>query len=680
MYQIIETPPQTVIEPVTDLLHGLPVTDPYRWLEDQASPRTRQWIDEQTRYARLYLNSLPGRDRVKQRIQEYLSVETYDSLQLVGNRYFFRKRLATQEQPCICMREGCEGEDQVLVDPAERGTGKYTAVNILCVSRDGKMLAYEVKQGGEQSGTFEIIDVESRRKLPDSLPRGFLHGFTFASDSKSYLYVHEPLASQRPHYRAAYQHFLDTVPGDDIEVFFAGEDPNITLSICSDEKYLGLLVYRFGRRMETDFYLQSLDSPRHLTRVIERAPYIFRPILIFGRIFVTTDKDAPNMRIVEVVCDSTAEMRWLDIVPETDARIARVAIASGKLFVSYVKETFTRIAIHSLSGQTLGEIPVSQDETARLMNNRVPSDEIVYETESFTRPVTIFRYLPNTKERKAWVVRRLPFDGSQYDFYRVRYTSKDGIRIPMFIVGRRDVLDDKAVEHPTILTAYGGFGACMTPQFSIFVAFMIEHGCLFALPNIRGGSEFGAAWHEAGKRRNRQNAYDDFLSAAEWLINSGRTARDKLAIFGGSNSGLLVAAALTQRSDLFRAALSIAPLLDMLRYHLFDFGNRYVDEYGTAEDVEDFVALYGYSPYHRIQDGIRYPAVMFVSGDADGNCNPLHARKMTARLQAANSSENPILLDYREFRGHSPVLPLSERIDGLTDRLNFLCERLGIVV
>jgi prolyl oligopeptidase len=679
MDQILDIPPHTVVEPVTDIFHGVPVRDPYRWLEDQRSPRTREWIQDQTRYARSYLGNIPGRERAKERIRELLSVETYDSVQLVGKRYFFRKRLPNQEQPCICMRQGPDGEDRILVDPGARGTGQYTAVNITRISWDGRLLAYEVKQGGEESLTLEIIDVESRQKLNDGLPHGFLFGFAFAPDSRSYFYSHEPLDARRPCYRAAYRHLLGSDPRHDAEVFVAGQDPNSRVLIRSDEKRLGFLICKFGHKTEVDFYVQCFDRPWSPVCILERERCVFNPMFCFDRIFAITDKQAPNLRIVELVSDSIGKWHWRDVVPETDARIFRVVGASGQFFVSYVKGTSTYIAIHSPAGQRLGEVSVNPDDTVRLIDNPVPSDELLCESESFTRPIALFSYLPNTKERKEWAARILPFDGSQYNSCQIHYTSKDGTRIPMFLVGRRDILADGRT-HPAILTSYGGFGACMTPQFSVFVAFMIERGCLFALPNIRGGSEFGAAWHEAAKKRNRQNAYDDFLSAAEWLISSGRTSPDRLAIFGGSNSGLLVGAALTQRPDLFRAVVCFAPLLDMLRYHLFDFTVSYIEEFGTADIEGDFAALSSYSPYHRVQDGTKYPAVLIISGDADTNCNPLHARKMTARLQAANISQNPILLDYKEFRGHSPVLPLSERIDGLTDRLAFLSDQLGIVL
>jgi prolyl oligopeptidase len=321
-------------------------------------------------------------------------------------------------------------------------------------------------------------------------------------------------------------------------------------------------------------------------------------------------------------------------------------------------------------------MPIHSDETVRLIGASHGSDELLIEAESLTEPISIFRYSEASGQRTLWAKRSIPFDSRDYSHTQVWYTSQDGTPIPMLLMGRRDVLDGGA--HPTIMTSYGGYGLSMTPQFSVFVAFLAERRCLFALPNIRGGSEFGAQWHQAAKRRNRQTAYTDFLCAAEWLVKTGRTTPEKLAIFGGSNSGLLVGAALTQRPDLFRAVVCMVPILDMLRYHLFDNAHLWREEYGTADDPDDFAILASYSPYHRVRQGTAYPATMLVSGDADTNCNPLHARKMTARLQAANVSPYPIVLDYNKFRGHSPVLPFSERVEGLTDRMAFLCDQLQV--
>jgi prolyl oligopeptidase len=678
MPQLMAPPPHTTVEPVTETFHGVSVTDPYRWLEDQDSPQTRAWIEEQTLYARAYLESVPGRDRIRERIREFLAVETYDSLQIAGSRYFFRKRLPDQEQPSIYMREGADGEDQLLLDPAERGTGKYTAVKPLRVSPDGRLLLYEVKEGGERTGTFELLEIESRKRLPDLLSRGYLRGFAFAPDGNSFYYVHEALKAERPFYRAAYQHVLGTPSSEDQEIFFAGEHEQMRLGLFSDDRRLVFFVYQFLEKTFTDIYLKPFDREGMPERIFHGIDYSLGLRMFNDRILAITDRDAPNRRIVEIRLRESGVHEWIDMIPETDTPINNWLISGDSIFVSYMKEMRHRVLIFDLSGKQIGELLVRNDETLRLVGASPGTDELLLESESFTDPISISRYSAKTNERTVWARKSIPFDSANYEHSQIWYMSKDGTRIPMFLVGRRDVLNKSG--NPTIMTSYGGYGVSMTPQFSIFVAFLMERGCLFALPNIRGGSEFGVNWHNAAKRRNRQTAYDDFLCAGEWLIKTGRTSPRKLAIFGGSNSGLLVGASLTQRPDLFRAVVCMVPMLDMLRYHLFDNAHVWKEEFGTVDDPQDFAVLAKYSPYHQVRDGATYPATMIVSGDADRNCNPLHAWKMTARLQAANASEHPIFLDYSRFRGHSPVLPLGERIEALTDRMAFLCDQLQLPV
>jgi prolyl oligopeptidase len=678
MPKLMKPPPHSPIEVVTDFLHGVPIADPYRWLEDQDSPRTRAWIAEQTRYARNYLDAIPRRDLIRRRIREFLAVETYDSLQKAGDRYFFRKRLPDQEQPSIYMRVGADGEDCLLVDPQEWATGNHTAVTPITVSPDARLLLFEVKEGGERTGAFALLDIEARKRLPDFLPRGYLRGFAFAPDGKSFYYIHEAIEAKRPFYRAAYLHVLGTPANEDQEIFFAGEDEKIRLALFSDSRRLVLLLYRFLEKTLTDIYLRSFEGTALLEPIFRGIDYSLGLRLVGDRIFAITDRDAPNRRIVEIRLREDGQHAWIDIVPETHIPIGTWLVVGERLFVSYTKQMKHTIRIFDFSGKALGELPIHSDETFRMVFGSPDSDELLVETESFTEPIGIFRYSAKTNERALWAKKSIPFDSTDYSYSQVWFMSKDGTRIPMYLVGHRDVLTRTG--NPTIMTSYGGYGVSMTPQFSVFVAFLMERGCLFALPNIRGGSEFGVAWHEAAKRRNRQTAYDDFLCAAEWLIDSGRTAHDKLAIFGGSNSGLLVGAALTQRPDLFRAAVCMVPMLDMLRYHLFDNAHVWKEEFGSTDDPDDFAALAKYSPYHQVRQGTAYPATMIVSGDADRNCNPLHARKMTARLQTANVSEHPIFLDYSKFRGHSPVLPLSERLEALTDRMAFLCDQLQLSV
>ena len=678
MHVSVTPPPFSEQIPVIETLHGVPVTDPYRWLEDQDSSRTRAWIEKQTCYARTYLDRIPGRDLILERIREFLAVETHDSLQKAGNRYFFRKRLPDQEQPCTYMRDGADGEDQLLIDPAERGTGVHTAIRPLRVSPDGRLLLCEMKEGGERTGTFELLDIETRKRLSDLLPRGYLRGFAFAPDGNSFYYTHEALDTKRPFYRAAYHHVLSTPFSEDREIFFAGEDKKIRLGLFAESKCLVFFVYRFLEKTLTDIYLKPFEGDGLPKPIFHGIDYSLGLRFLGDRILAITDREASNRRIVEIHLRDNGEHEWIDIIPESDTPISNWLVVGDCIFVSYMRQMTHQVCIFDFFGKKIREMPIRSDETVRMIGGSLDSDELLLETESFAQPIGIFRYSARSNERTLWAKRSIPFDPENYSHSQVWYASKDGTSIPMFLVGRRDILERGG--NPTIMTSYGGYGVSMTPQFSIFVAFLMERGCLFALPNIRGGSEFGVEWHNAAKRRNRQTAYDDFLSAAEWLIRTGRTSPGKLAIFGGSNSGLLVGAALTQRPDLFRAVVCMVPMLDMLRYHLFDYAHVWRDEFGTVDDPDDFAILAKYSPYQQVRHRVAYPATMIVSGDADRNCNPLHARKMTARLQAANVSDRPVFLDYSKFRGHSPVLPLSERIEALTDRMAFLCDQLQLSV
>ena len=679
MPALMEPPPFSPVEPVTEVLHGVPVTDPYRWLEDQESLRTREWIAAQTRYARSYLDSIPGRERIRERIRELLDVETYDSLQKVGSRYFFRKRTVGQEQFCICMREGFEGADEVLIDPSLRGTGPHTAVRPLHISPDGSLILYEVKQGGERTGTFEFLDIQKREVLPDTLPRGYLRGFAFSPDCRVFYYVHEAVGTKDPFRRVAYKHVLGTSFAADEEIFVAGNGKDERLHIVADGEHLGFLLVRFAENVTTDFYLWEFDGRAQPQPVIQNANYKFGPLLLKNRhILAITDLDAPNLKIVEVRPTENAEVEFVDIVPSSDVPIQNWVVSGDRIFVAYLPNLQAEIKIFDFAGKSLGHVPVDAWDTVRLVGGSQDGDEMFLERESFTKPIQTCSYASIKPEIALWASRRVPFDSQRFSQTQAWFPAKDGTQIPMSLVGLREVL--VGGPHAAIMTSYGGYGVSMTPQFSVFVAFLMEQGCLFALPNIRGGSEFGSEWHAAAKRRNRQVAFDDFIAAAEWLIQTGRTQPERLAIFGGSNSGLLIGTAMTQRPDLFRAIVCMVPMLDMLRYHLFDNAHIWKDEFGTAENPDDFRALVNYSPYHNVHDGIAYPATMIVSGDSDQNCNPLHARKMTARLQAANASERPIMLDYSRYRGHSPVLPLSDRVEALTDRMAFICDQLQLKV
>jgi prolyl oligopeptidase len=675
----VESIPFSPVETVTEFLHGVPISDPYRWLEDQESPRTRAWIEVQTRYARAYLDQIPGRERIRTRVRELLDVETLDSPLKAGNRYFFRKRLPGQEQGSIYFRNDAHAEDhdQLLISPLDYGPGPQTAIKPVLVSPDGRWLLYALKAGGERTSRFQLFEIDSRKTCPEILPRGYLRGLAFAPNGLGFYYAHEPLRSAHPFRRAAYHHILGTPFERDCEIFCAGEVQGVRLHLVPGEHALGFLVFHFGKKTTTDFYLWQTGETRPLPIVLN-AEYTFHPVLLKDRILALTDRDAPNRRIVEVVVRDSREPRFIDLVPENSFPLRRWNVAQSYFCATYVRDAATHIDLFDFSGASVGSIPAEEGATTRIIWSSPQSDEVFLQRESFLEPPTLFAYSVRSGKRTLLAKNSRRLDSAPFAYVRVTYSSKDDTRIPMFLMGRRNVLEGGP--HPTTMTAYGGFGVPVSPRFSVLVAFLAERGCLFALPNIRGGSEFGLSWHEAAKRQKRQNAFDDLLSAAEWLMETGRTTPRQLGLFGGSNAGLLAGVALTQRPDLFGAILCLVPMLDMLRYHLFDDAHVWRDEFGTADDPDEFAALYQYSPYHQIRQGVAYPPTMVVSGDADGNCNPLHARKMIARLQAANCSDSPILLDYNEWRGHSPVLPLRLRIDALTDRLAFLCDQLRVAV
>ena len=678
----VVAPPPTQVEPVTETLHGVEITDPYRWLEDQNSPRTRTWIEEQTAYTRAYLEAILGREQIRERVKELLAVKGVISEPWnVGDRYFLLQRQKDREQPVIVTRKGLFGEDTVLVDPAVRATGASTSVSMAAISEDGRLLAYSVRQGGTDHSALEILDLERNVIIPDKLPEGFRSGFALAPDGSGFYYSHRELQDPRPHYRAVSWHALGTDRSEDQEIFFAGEQPNLFVGVlCSPEaNLLAFPVFSTGKLRRTSVYLQKMphasDHPKLLLQDIEGC---FLPFFVSGQLFAYTDYAAPNFRVVRIDLVSPDPPYWRDVVPETKQRIQQFAVAGDQVFVTRVDRFSTSLEVFRLHGEGKGEIVFSALGSIDLLNSTTKSEKLFYSQTSMHQPPSIHCY--HTRQKKLYTCDEsdLPLDRHEIEVEEWAYPSRDKTMVPLLVAARKGRLHSGPL--PTFLSGYGGFGSCVTPRFTAFATFLMEQGFLFAVPALRGGSELGEEWHRAGMRENRQNAFNDFIAAAEWLIAEGRTTPGHIAIGGGSNAGLLVGAAITQRPDLFRAAICLGPLLDMTRYHLFDFAAGWAEEYGSPDDDQDFHSLLRYSPYHHVQDGANYPAVLLISGDADTRCNPMHARKMASRLQAATSSDYPVLLDYKQAWGHTPVQPFSTKIEALTDRLGFVCHELGVLV
>jgi prolyl oligopeptidase len=682
MARVVDAPPLTPVEPVTETLHGIEVTDPYRWLEDQNSPRTRKWLEEQATYTRAYFAAIPERERIRARVSELLALkEVISEPWNVGDRYFFLKRQAESEQPVIVMRDGLFGPETVLVDPAQRGSGNSTAVSIAAISQDGRFLAYSIRQGGTDHSALEIFDIERGAVLSDRLPEGFCTGFAFSPDGTGFYYSHRELSDPHPSYRAAFWHRFGAEREQDQEIFFAGDEPNLFLGLIASHEagLLGFTVFLAGKSPRTSVYLQEMSSERlERTLVVDEIEGRFVPFFVRGQLLAYTDFAAPNFRIVQINTAHMDPTHWQDVVPESDRCIQQFAVAGDQVFVTRIDRFSTNVEVFSLDGRQKESAAFRASGTIDLLSRGNATEKLFYSHASISKPPAIHCYDTDRDEAVAWSEVNSPVGLSAIAVEETTYSSTDGTSVPLFLAAREDLLCSGPL--PTFLTGYGGFGSCVTPRFTVFATFLMEQGFLFAVPALRGGSELGEQWHRAGKRENRQNSFNDFVAAAEWLIRARRSTSGRIAIGGGSNAGLLVGAAITQRPDLFCAAICLGPLLDMARYHLFDFAAGWADEYGSPEDQDDFQSLLAYSPYHLVSDSVAYPAVLLISGDADTRCNPMHARKMAARLQTATSSARPVLLDYKTAWGHMPVQSFSTRIEALSDRIAFVCHELGVHV
>jgi len=656
--------------PVEETLHGVQVHDPYRWLEDRGLPETEQWIEEQRARCQAYFSSCDNLKTLRSRVRDFLNVEVVDQPAKGGGNYFYRRRDRDQEQACIYVRAAATGTERLLVDPS--GQGPFTSVGIHRISDDATLLAYEIKHGGEDTKEIRIVDVGGGHILPDGVGRGYARGFTFASRLDGFYYCQESSFGARNHliqFRS-----LSGLTADRA-VFDRARVPGSRLVLISDAIHLGAIwIHRHGREQLCDFFVASRERDRDWRSIFVNKKLPHTPILYLGRIFVLSYESAANGQIIELALDGR---KINTVVPESEMLPRQIAIAGDRLFVSYLKNGGPLTHSWTLGGEESGEIDIPKDGTIRLLPQLgSPGDSLFYTHESFAQPQRIFKYTTGIEKSTPFHERVSSLKPDGCEVRELSFAGKDGTVIPITLVARTGVAHSQT--QPVIMTGYGGFGVPMTPQYSVLVAIMMELGAVFAMPHIRGGGEFGKSWHDAGRAQNRQTAIDDFTTAAEWLCAAGVTTPSRLAIFGGSNSGLLVGAAMTQRPGLFRAVLCIAPLLDMVRYERFDQAIKWQSEYGSVECPEDFHALHAYSPYHHVQRNVDYPATLLVSGDRDDRCNPAHVRKMAARLQERAAQGNPILVDYSEERGHSPVLPLSVRINALARRLAFFCKELRI--
>jgi prolyl oligopeptidase len=670
----VAAPPVTRTDNVKETLHGVEITDSYRWLEDKNSPETRAWIDAENQYTDALLGPQPGRDAIRQRLSQLLKVDQVTVPFAGGGRYVYTKRRADQDLPVIVARRGAKGAEEVLVDPHPLSPDHTVSVAILDLSVDGTLLAYGTRKGGEDEVTVSLLDLETRTELPDKLPRARYFGISVEPGRRGFYYTRFGAEGSR-----VYHHRMGTDPASDSLLFGEGYGPGkiIASQLSEDGRRLLIAVYYGSATDRSEVYVKDVEHGGPVVPIVNDIEAYFQPDIAGDHVYLQTNWKASNNRILDVDLAHPSRDRWREVVPEGDGAIESFSLAGGKIFVNALKNVASTVRIYTPAGKLERTLDFAAPGSITNMQGRWTGEEAFFSFSSFAVPTTVERVAIAGGQRTTWWKPDVPIDAAAIEVQQVWYRSKDGTRIPMFVMAKKGIkLDGTA---PAYLTGYGGFTISETPTYKPLAVLWVERGGVYALPSLRGGGEFGEEWHRAGMLKNKQNVFDDFTAAADWLVESRYTSPERLAISGGSNGGLLVGAALTQHPEKFRAVVCSVPLLDMLRYHQFLVARFWVPEYGSSEDPEQFQVLRAYSPYHHVTKGVNYPAVLFVSGDSDTRVDPLHARKMTALLQASTGSDRPIVLHYDTKLGHSGgAKPVSKQIDDLSLELTFLSWQLGL--
>jgi prolyl oligopeptidase len=673
--------PPTRRDDVVELLHGDRIPDPYRWLEDGEGPETRDWTDAQNALTEAYLAESPRRAQIRRRLQELLAIGALGTPTPAHGRYFYQRREGSQNQPVLYVRDGVDGADRVLLDPNALNAEGTTALDWWHASEDGALLAYGLSENGTEESVLHVLDVASGALRPDRIPHTRAADVAWLPDANGFYYTRFPRPDAVPegeeHYhRAVYFHRLGTDPARDDLVFQpAAKEHWPGVSLSPDGRWLLISVSRTFE--QTDLWLQDRHAGTPPVAVARDLPALFDAGVLDGVVYIRTNLRAPTYGLYRLNAErpDLAELREL-VPPRPDAVLDGASVAGDHLLLTYLEKATSRLRIARRDGSAVREHALPGLGSLFGLGTEWDGDELFYGFSSYTVPPSVYRIDLATEKETLW--RRVEADvhPERYEVRQVTYPSKDGTPVTMFLVQPRGAALDGS--NPAYLTGYGGFNISMAPGFSRSLMLWLERGGVVAIPNLRGGGEYGESWHQAGMLANKQNTFDDFIAAAEWLIANGYTSPDRLAAAGGSNGGLLMGAVLTQRPELFRAVVVQVPLLDMLRYHRFLIARLWIPEYGDPDDPEQFRWLRAYSPYHHVRDGVQYPAVLLATAEGDTRVDPMHARKMTARLQAATGSGRPVLLRLESKAGHGAGKPLSKVLDELTDTWTFVFRELDV--
>jgi prolyl oligopeptidase len=661
---------------VVDDYHGTRVADPFRWLEDAAAPETVAWVEAQNALTRSFLDG-PEREAIRKRLLELYDYPRVSVPRRHGSRYFYQRNTGLQNQSVLYVREGPDGPERVLLDPntlSEDGTVALTAFD---ATRDGALMAYALSRSGSDRREVYVRDVATGKDLPDRLLWVKFSGFSWTPDNEGFYYTRYPEPGTVPpgdenYYGRVYFHRIGDPQEKDRLVYERPEEKEITHAgkVTRDGRFLVLTSFKGS-------------SGRSEVRVLDRTRPSAKPVPIFtgftdrvvfvdevdGRFYFQTDREAPLGRVVAVDV-GRGRTRPVEVLPEGKDTLEDVAIVDRKIVAVRLRDATSRVDLHALGGAPLGAVELPALGSVAGVTGEPEDREMFLGFTSFTFPTTPYRYDFEAGRLEPFEKVSARADGAAYDVEQVFYASRDGTRVPMFLVHKRGLPRDG--RRPTVLSAYGGFNISITPSYNPARFLWLEREGLLAIPNLRGGGEYGEAWHQAGMLERKQNVFDDFIAAAEWLVANGYTRPDKLAIQGGSNGGLLVGAAMTQRPDLFGAVVCQVPVADMLRYHLFTVGRFWIPEYGSSEDPKQFAFLYRYSPYHNVRDVVAYPPTLVTTADTDDRVAPGMAKKFAARLQAATDGTRPMLIRIETKAGHGGGKPVSKQLEEQADIYRFL--------
>jgi prolyl oligopeptidase len=684
--------PPTRSEQVVETLHGVEVADPYRWLEEEKAPEVQAWMDAQDAYARQFLSGIEGRQSLKQRFTELFYVEAYGTpvIRLLKDgkgqplrRLFYMRTHTDKEKAILYVRDGETGPERVLIDPnawTEEGT---VSLGTWFPAWDGQKVAFKRKPNAADEATLHVIDVASGTWSDIDVIEGAKYASpSWTPDGKGFYYEYLPSdpsirVDERPGYTEIRFHVLGTDPKTDRLVHPRTGDPKTFLAQSLSRDGAHLMVYVLRGWSENDIYIQQVGKEQGFRPLVKGEGAKYMAQVSRGQLYVVTNEGAPNQRVFRAPVGNAARKNWKEIIPERkDATLVGTRLVGGHIVSQYLKNAFSEITLHTLDGKFVRNLELPGIGSAGLPSGLEDHDVLFFDYSSFTTPRQVYRSTVKGQQPELWARVQLPIDPSPYMVDQVWYPSKDGTKVSMFLVHRKDLPKDGS--HPTLLYGYGGFDISLTPNFRSSIYPWLEAGGVYAIANLRGGGEYGKAWHDAGRLEQKQNVFDDFIAAAQFLAAEGYTRPDRLAIWGGSNGGLLVGAAMVQRPELFGAVLCAVPLLDMVRYHLFGSGRTWIPEYGSAEDPAQFRYLHAYSPYHHVTPGTKYPALLMLAADHDDRVDPMHARKFTAFVQNATVSDAPAIIRIERDAGHGGADQVRKAIEQYADQFAFLFHLFGM--